>query len=41
MRKAIDRAKKNGDSLGGIFEVAVTGVPPGLGSHVQWDRKLD
>ncbi|MDP2681579.1 MAG: chorismate synthase [Deltaproteobacteria bacterium] len=41
MRKAIDRARKNGDSLGGIFEVAVTGVPPGLGSHVQWDRKLD
>ena len=41
MRKAIDRAKKNGDSLGGIFEVAVTGVPPGLGSHAQWDRKLD
>ncbi|MBI5874457.1 MAG: chorismate synthase [Deltaproteobacteria bacterium] len=41
MRKAIDRARKNGDSIGGIFEVAVTGVPPGLGSHVQWDRKLD
>ena len=41
MRKAIDKARKNGDSLGGIFEVAVTGVPPGLGSHVQWDRKLD
>ena len=41
MRRAIDKARKNGDSLGGIFEVAVTGVPPGLGSHVQWDRKLD
>jgi len=41
MRKAIDKARKNGDSLGGIFEVAVTGVLPGLGSHVQWDRKLD
>ena len=41
MRKAIDRANKNGDSVGGIFEVAVTGVPPGLGSHVQWDIKLD
>jgi len=41
MRKAIDRAKKNGDSVGGIFEVAVTGVPPGLGSYVQWDKKLD
>jgi len=41
MKSAIDRAKKEGDSLGGIFEVTVTGVPPGLGSHVQWDRKLD
>src|SRR3989338_2548168 len=41
MRKAIDKARKNGDSLVGIFEVAVTGVLPGLGSHVQWDRKLD
>src|SRR3990172_193355 len=41
MKKAIDRAKKSGDSLGGAFEIVVTGVPPGLGSHVQWDRKLD
>ncbi len=39
--KLIDAAKKNGDTLGGIFEVILTGVPPGLGSHVQWDRKLD
>ncbi len=30
-----------GDSLGGVFEVIVTGVPVGLGSHVHWDRKLD
>src|SRR5262249_17488796 len=30
-----------GDTLGGAFEVIVTGVPPGLGSYVQWDRKLD
>ncbi len=37
----IDRAKEDGDSLGGAFEVAATGVPPGLGSHVHWDRKLD
>ena len=37
----IDRAKKNGDTLGGLFEVVITGVPIGLGSHVQWDRKLD
>ncbi|MBI1911886.1 MAG: chorismate synthase [Deltaproteobacteria bacterium] len=41
MIKAIDEAKKNGDSLGGIFEVVLTGVPPGIGSYVQWDRKLD
>lgn len=37
----IDRAKSKGDTLGGVFEVIVTGVPMGLGSHVQWDRKLD
>ncbi|MCK4846248.1 MAG: chorismate synthase, partial [Deltaproteobacteria bacterium] len=41
MKKAVDMAKAKGDSLGGLFEVAVTGTPPGLGSHVQWDRKLD
>jgi chorismate synthase len=38
---AIDRAKDAGDTLGGSFEVIVTGLPAGLGSHVQWDRKLD
>ncbi len=37
----IKATKKNGDSLGGAYEVVVTGVPPGLGSYVQWDRKLD
>lgn len=41
MKDLIDRAKKEGDSLGGIVEVIVEGVPIGLGSHVQWDRKLD
>lgn len=41
MMKLIDWAKKEGDSLGGIVEVIVEGVPTGLGSHVQWDRKLD
>lgn len=41
MKAAIDQAKKEGDSVGGIVEVIVTGVPIGLGSHVQWDRKLD
>ena len=37
----IDRAKDRGDTLGGIVEVRVEGVPFGLGSHAQWDRKLD
>jgi len=37
----IDRAREAGDSLGGVFEVRVYGCPPGLGSHVHWDRKLD
>jgi chorismate synthase len=37
----IDRAKAAGDTVGGAFEVIATGVPPGLGSYVQWDRKLD
>lgn len=41
MMAAIDKAKEDGDSLGGIVEVRVEGVPIGLGSHVQWDRKLD
>ena len=37
----IDRAKDLKDTIGGVFEVKVLNVPPGLGSHVQWDRKLD
>jgi len=37
----IDEAKAKGDSVGGVFEILVVGAPPGLGSHVQWDRKLD
>src|SRR5258705_1198561 len=37
----VDAAKKDADTLGGIVEVLAYGVPPGLGSHVQWDRKLD
>jgi chorismate synthase len=41
MRAAILAAAHAGDTLGGTFEVVATGVPPGLGSHVQWDRKLD
>lgn len=41
MIEAIDQAKLTGDTLGGIFEIVVEGLPPGLGTHVQWDRKLD
>lgn len=41
MMKAIDEAKAAGDTLGGIFQIMVTGVPVGLGSHVHWDRKID
>jgi chorismate synthase len=37
----IDRAKKNGDTVGGVFEVVARGLPPGLGSFAQWDRRLD
>jgi chorismate synthase len=37
----IDACKRTGDTLGGIVEVVVSGLPVGLGSHVQWDRKLD
>jgi len=38
---AIDAAKRDGDTLGGVFEVVVRGLPVGLGSHISWDRKLD
>jgi chorismate synthase len=41
MIAAIDAAREASDTLGGAFEVVVTGLPPGLGSYVQWDRKLD
>ena len=37
----IEECKKEGNTLGGIFEVVALGLPPGLGSHTQWDRKLD
>jgi len=37
----IDQCKKQGDTLGGVVEVVATGLPPGLGSYVHWDRKLD
>lgn len=41
MKEYIDTVREKGDTVGGIVEVVVTGVPTGLGSHVQWDRKLD
>ena len=37
----VDAAKKDADTLGGVVEVLAYNLPPGLGSHVQWDRKLD
>ncbi len=41
MTAEIDQAHKDGDTLGGVVEVLAYGVPPGLGSHVHWDRRLD
>ena len=41
IRDLIDETKKKGDTIGGVVEVLVGGVPAGLGSYVQWDRKLD
>jgi chorismate synthase len=41
MIAAIDGAKKAGDTVGGVFEVIARGVPPGLGSFAQWERRLD
>ena len=41
MCREIDRAQEKGDTLGGVFEVIIIGVPIGLGSYVEWDRRLD
>ena len=41
LKVRVDKAKINGDTVGGIFEVTVTGAPLGLGSHIQWDKKID
>jgi chorismate synthase len=41
MVEEVDAAHKEGDTLGGIVEVVVRGLPPGLGSYVHWDRRLD
>lgn len=41
VKALIDHCKKEGDTLGGVFEVVVTGLPPGLGNVMNWDEKLD
>jgi len=41
MKGVIEEARRRGDTLGGVFEVVAYGLPPGLGSHVHWDRKID
>ncbi len=41
MKAEVDQVLRAGDSVGGIFEVVARGVPPGLGSHAQWDEKID
>ena len=41
MSAEVEQARKDGDTLGGVVEVVVHGLPPGLGSHVHWDRRLD
>jgi chorismate synthase len=41
MKEAVDHAYRTGDTVGGIFEVVARGIPPGLGSHIAWDTRLD
>jgi len=41
MKAEVDYVLRAGDSVGGVFEVVARGIPPGLGSHAQWDEKLD
>jgi chorismate synthase len=41
MKEVVDQAYRTGDTVGGVFEVVAHGVPPGLGSHVTWDTRLD
>src|SRR5579872_4254037 len=41
MKAVVDHAYKTGDTVGGVFEVVARGVPPGLGSHIAWDTRLD
>jgi len=41
MKAVVDEAYRTGDTVGGVFEVVARGLPPGLGSHVTWDTRLD
>jgi chorismate synthase len=41
MKEVVDEAYRTGDTVGGVFEVVARGVPPGLGSHIAWDTRLD
>ena len=41
MKEEVDKVLRNGDSLGGVFEIVVHNAPPGLGTYVQWDERLD
>ncbi len=41
MKSEVDRALRTGDTVGGVFEVVAHGVPPGIGTHVNWDERLD
>jgi chorismate synthase len=41
MKEVVDEAYRTGDTVGGVFEVRAHGVPPGLGSHITWDSRLD
>ena len=41
MKAEVDNALRTGDTIGGVFEVVAHNVPPGLGSHIAWDTRLD
>ena len=41
MKAEVDTALRTGDTIGGVFEVVVHGLPPGVGTHVNWDERMD
>ncbi len=41
MKAEVDKALRTGDTVGGVFEVIVHGLPPGIGTHINWDERLD